>query len=323
VSGPMMRPVWTLLVIVACLSSLADPQGKPDASQLPEDYRLQLPVDEVLLTFHAADAQGLPVRDLRQDEIRLWDNGRAPRRILSFESMIDRPLRGGILIDISESMRPMLARSKVVAERSVEGLFGQKSDQAFVADFGFWSETAQPWTSDLSRLGQSIHSLGARPMGASAGTALFGAIFRACFYGFGKLDPGATGNFILLFSDGEDNAGQTTLDEALGACQRSNIAIYPFHLRPAPGQTSTGPQVLRQLADRTGGRVFALDDGEDIRHDLEMVEAEMRNQYRLVYTPVNLEHDGSFHRIEIQPPDRVSRVEVGSGYYAPRASADR
>ena len=45
---------------------------------------------------------------------------------------------------------------------------------------------------------------------------------------------------------------------------------------------------------------------------------EMRNQYRLVYNPAELKHDGAFHEIELQPPDRVSRVAVRSGYFAPR-----
>jgi Ca-activated chloride channel homolog len=323
-AGLKIRSIGRLLAAVVCCSGIAHPQEKSDPGQLSTDYRLQLPVDEVVLTFHAEDAQGLPVRDLTQDEIKLWDNGRAPRRIVSFASMMDRPLRGGILVDISESMQPVLVRSKALAEQSVERLFGQKFDQAFVADFAFWSENAEPWSSNASKLEQSIRSLGPRRMAAGAGTALFAAIFRACFYDFGQLDPGATGNFILLFSDGEDNAGQTSLDEALSACQRSNTAIYAFQWRPTPGQDSTGPRILHELADKSGGRVFAIDQEQDvIQRDLETVETEMRNQYRLVYNPVNLRHDGSFHRIEIQPPDRVKRVEVRTGYYAPRSSAGR
>jgi hypothetical protein len=47
------------------------------------------------------------------------------------------------------------------------------------------------------------------------------------------------------------------------------------------------------------------------------VEADLRNQYRLVYRPAELKHDGSFHRIELKAPDRVDSLHVRSGYYAP------
>jgi hypothetical protein len=106
--------------------------------------------------------------------------------------------------------------------------------------------------------------------GALKGTAIFDALFHACFYGFDKADPTTTANFILLFSDGEDTAGQATLKDALYACQQRNVAIYAFYF-------STN----------------------------------------LVYNPASFIHDGTFHQIELQPPDRVRKIEVRSGYYAP------
>ena len=47
------------------------------------------------------------------------------------------------------------------------------------------------------------------------------------------------------------------------------------------------------------------------------VEADLRNQYRLVYRPADLKHDGSFHRIALIPPPRVDHLTIRSGYYAP------
>lgn len=75
---------------------------------------------------------------------------------------------------------------------------------------------------------------------------------------------------------------------------------------------------MRELAAKTGGQVFlASDSDEVIWKDLKTIELKMRNQYRIVYSPVNSRHDGAFHEITLQPPDRVSRVEVRSGYFAP------
>ena len=237
--------------------------------------------------------------------------------IVAFDSLIDRPVCVGILLDTSESMWQKFPESKSIAERYVQRLFRQKSDQAFIMDFGYSSEIAQSFTSDSSVLSQSIRNVKQGKMNPLGGTAIFDTIFRACFYGFGKVDA-ASGNFILLFSDGEDNSSHVSLEEALGACQRSNTVIYAFRVEPDSGHYSTGPKLLADLASKTGGRVFPADDTEDaIWSDLRTIESEMRDQYRLVYSPASLKHDGSFHEIELQPPERVARIEVRSGYYAP------
>ena len=293
-------------------------QTGPNAEQSSSIYKLKLSVDEVILTFHATDAHGLPINDLKPGEIKIFDNGIAPHRIVAFDSLIDRPVRAGILLDTSASMQQTLPGNRLVAQRYAQRFFRQQSDQAFVMDFGYSSEIAQSWTSDSSLLSQDIRNVKQGKMNPLGGTAVLDTIFRACFYGFGKVDPTATGNFILLFSDGVDNASHTSLEEALGACQRSNTVIYAFRVPPDSDNYSTGPKLLADLTSKTGGRVFPADDTEDaIWNDLKTIESEIRNQYRLVYNPANLKHDGSFHEIELQPPDRVSSIEVRSGYYAP------
>lgn len=309
------------LGVVALLLGLgrtADAQTSSRGGQDTGAYKLELPVDEVVLTFHATDADGLPVNDLKASELRLRDNGGPPHRIVAFESLQDRPVRAEILIDTSESMARELPRAKLIAERYAQELFRQKTDQAAVMDFAFASEIAQQWVSDPVVLERSIANVKPGPMNPAGGTAIFSAIYQACSYEFGKGDPTKMGNFILLFSDGEDTAGLTTMEDALRACQRSNTAIYAFRVSPDGDFDSTGPKTLSELAAKTGGEVFPADDSEDaIRNDLRAIESRMRNEYRLVYNPANFRHDGAFHEIEIQPPDRVSRIDVRSGYYAP------
>jgi VWFA-related protein len=280
-------------------------------------YTLRLPVDEVVLTFNALDANGLPIIDLRAEEIRVRDNGTTPRRIVAFDQLVNRPIRVGILLDTSESIQSALQVNKAIAEMFVQRLFRQQSDAAFVSDFGYASELIQPWTGNAALLRQSIE--GARKkMNLPGGTALYNAIFRTCFSSFDKVDPTATGNFILLFSDGEDNSGQTSMDEAARACQRSNTLVFAFLPSSAQDHTSTGPRALRELTRKTGGQVFLADDSDEaIWKDMKSIESDMRNQYRLVYNPASLKHDGTFHEIELQPSDRVSAIEVRSGYFAP------
>ncbi len=150
------------------------------------------------------------------------------------------------------------------------------------------------------------------------GTSLFDAIYWACSSEFGKIDHSATGNFILLFSDGDDNASHMSLREVVDTCQHANTAIYSFRAEPKSSFFGGGAETLSELAAKTGGRVFHDNGSEaDIYEDLRTIEADLRNQYRLVYRPAGLKHDGSFHRIELKAPERVDRITIRSGYYAP------
>ena len=177
---------------------------------------------------------------------------------------------------------------------------------------------SQSWTSDPASLSIGIHNGNATLHGGigHTGTAIFDAISSACLNQFGTIDNRATANFILLFSDGEDNASRNSLQETVGKCQRSNTAVYAFRANSA--FDSTGPATLAELTRETGGRVFQDDDSPaQISDDLRTIEADLRNRYRILYRPTDLKRDGSFHHVEMTAPERVAHIVVSSGYYAP------
>jgi Ca-activated chloride channel homolog len=276
-------------------------------------------VNEVSLTFHAEDAQGLPVNDLKVDELSLLDNGMAPGKILAFKLMQNSPIRAGILIDTSESMERGLPSNRAISIEYAQKLLRQQTDQAFVMDFGRLSNVIQPWTTDpnilIAGIRRRVSAYGERRV---AGTAIFDTLYRACVYQFGKIDHATSANFILLFSDGEDNGSSLSLKEAVDACQRNNTAIYAFRTDSENGFGSVGPSTLSELASETGGRVFHDTGSESgVYEDLRAIEADLRNQYRLIYRPAELKHNGSFHRIVLKAPERVDSIKVRSGYYAP------
>jgi Ca-activated chloride channel homolog len=309
--------IVSVATVFCCYAGMvAQSPTKPD--EVDRTYALKLRVDEVVLTFNAMDANGLPINDLKLGEIRLWDNGVAPAKVVAFDEFVNRPIWAGVLMDSSESMQAALPRNKAMASKFLQQMFRQKSDAAFVAEFAYTSNMIQSWTDNVSQLVAGVgmtREIAKRP----AGTAVFNAVYQACASSFGGADPTATGNFILLFSDGEDNAGLTSPEEAARACQRSNTQVFAFIPAETEVHGSTGPRTLRRLAAETGGEVFISDGSEETMwRDLTTIESLMRSRYRIVYKPANFRHDGAFHEILLQPPDRVSRVEIRSGYYAPR-----
>jgi Ca-activated chloride channel family protein len=304
-----------LMVLAPALRAGSQANAAPGPGMVP--YGLSIAVDEVDLTFHAADAHGLPVNDLKLEELSLLDNGQPPAKILAFESLQNLPIRAGILLDTSASMEEHHGADRAIAIKYAQRLLRQQSDRAFVMDFGYLAEVPQSWTSNPAALTAGIRSVttvGQRGMG---GTAIFTAIYQACLNQFGRIDHAASGNFILLFSDGEDNASHAYLEQAVDICQHTNTAIYAFRAESKYG-LSSGPKTLAELAAKTGGRVFYDDDSEAIiDNDLRTIEADLRNQYRLLYKPAELKRDGSYHRIELKGPERVDSTIIRSGYYAP------
>lgn len=185
--------------------------------------------------------------------------------------------------------------------------------------FGYGWSLPQSWTGSREALRTGIRSAVAARQNPLPGTALFDAVFQACFHEQAKADHSVSGNLIIVFTDGEDNASHTALDEVVNTCQLSNTVIYAFRAASADTRFSAGPRNLNELAEKTGGRAFTADDLDStIEKELEEIEERVRNQYRLVYRPQYLAHDGAFHRIEILPPDRVATVIARSGYYAPK-----
>jgi Ca-activated chloride channel homolog len=316
-----MRQPWVIcgLLVLTLFAHVrhAGSQTGAAASQSAARYRLSVSVDEVDLTFHAADAHGIPINDLKLEELSLRDNGKPPGKILAFQSLQNLPIRAGILMDTSESMDEHLTGNRAISIQYVQSLLRQPTDQAFVMYFGSLSEIAQPWTSNTVALTAGIRKFAAVGQSRMGGTAIFTAIYQACLNQFDKIDHAGSGNFILLFSDGEDNASHSSLKQAVDMCQRTNTAIYAFREEREDSLFSTGPRILTDLTAQTGGRVFQDDSEAGIDNDLRTIEADLRNQYRLVYKPAELEHDGSFHRIELKAPERVESIIIRSGYYAP------
>jgi Ca-activated chloride channel family protein len=280
-------------------------------------YNLSIAVDEVSLTFHAADAHGLPINDLKLDELRIFDNEKPPRKILAFQSLENFPIRAGFLLDTSDSVEGYLPRNRAISIEYAQQLLRQQTDLAFVMDFNSLAEVAQPWTSNPAALTAGIRRFTKYGESRIGGTAIFSAIYQACLNQFDKIDHAPSGNFILLFSDGEDNASRADLKQAVDMCQRANTAIYAFRVE-SPYSSSSGPKTLAELTSQTGGRVFFDDDSDvGIYNDLRTIEADLRNRYHLIYKPEALKHDGSFHKIDLLGPERAGNIIVRSGYYAP------
>ena len=317
-----MRRLWIHLAMVASVVWVAGAQDVAGTPAGAVPYTLTVGVNEVSVMFQAADFKGVPIGDLTLGDVRVLDNGKLQRQIVSFQAYRDLPIRVGVLLDTSRSVLEDLRRNQGISIEYVRQFLrkqvGERAgDEAFVMRFDFDAKVVEEWTDDGDRLAASIRDVGADRESRLGGTAMFDAVFKACRDEFGKLDNVAAGNFLLLFSDGLDNASHARIEDDVEMCQRTNTAIYVFS-GASKSMFIEGQKTLSDLAEETGGRIYFEQSGSGIHDDLRAIEANLRSQYRLVYKPAKLKADGAFHRIKLDSPSRGGVITARSGYYAPR-----
>ncbi len=291
----------------------AQAAGQTPGQQAPEDTGpvLHLGANEVNLIFTVTDRHGHYIPNLQQSDFALLDDQKAPARITSFRQQTNLPMRVGIVIDASTSIR---SRFEFEQQSAVEFLLSTvkpKSDKAFVMGFDVTPNVTQDWTNNLDGLETGINRL--RPGG---GTAMFDAVYTACR---DKLltqrGPEPVRKAMILITDGDDNQSRVHEDEAIKMCQRSETIIYAISTNWTPSR-GKGDKVLADMATATGGQVFFPPSVEEMSGSFKDIAAELRSQYLLTYTPADFRYDGSFRSIYLYCNDRRYQVRAKKGYFA-------
>jgi VWFA-related protein len=275
---------------------------------------LKVGVNEVDLVFTVTDKHGHFIKGLNLSDFGLLDNRMQPEAVLHFQQQTDLPLRVGIMLDTSSSIRE---RFQFEQQAAVQFLMQtlHRNDRAFVEGFDVQIDLTQPFTNNIDALDQGISKL--RPGG---GTALYDALYSTCHDQMLTLrENGAVRKALVLVSDGDDNYSHAYEGDAIKECQRSETIVYAISTNVSPSRDK-GDEILGQIADATGGRAFYPMRIEDVANGFTAINEELRSQYLLEYTPANFKADGSFRTIYLQARNPAYKVRAHTGYFAPKAS---
>ena len=279
------------------------------------DYRLNVDVELVQLPVSVLDKLGLPVRGLQQQHFTVYED--KVLQDISLFKQEDIPLSIGLVIDASGSMQDKRDRLNTAAMTFVRE--NNPEDETAIVSFGDEVFLEQELTQDTRRLSDALSAI--TPDGA---TALYDAVFLAAKH----LQQKGTHEkkVLLVISDGADNQSKYTLKQVLKAVGESKVSLYAIGLLTS-GFTNygrygeTGKNVLKQLADVTGGASFFPDHVNDVEEICKRIAHDLRNQYTIGYRPSNEKQDGSWRRIQVRlnPPQNSPKLKVRTkqGYYAP------
>jgi VWFA-related protein len=298
------------------------PSQETSPTQAPGDtpanaddpYKIVVRVNEVNLIFTVTDKKGRFITGLQRENFGLLDDGRPPIQVLRFTQQTNLPLRVGIMLDTSSSIRQ---RFQFEQDSAVEFLLQilHRNDRAFIMGFDIETDLAQPFTNNVDLLNQGIRRL--RPGG---GTALYDSLYKACRDQMLTLkEDGAVRRALIVVSDGDDNYSRVQQSDAIKMCQRAETIVYTISTNVSPSKDK-GDEVLRIISEATGGMAFFPIKIEDVATGFHNIQEELRSQYSLVYRPADFKQDGAFRTIYLQALDPRYRVRASKGYFAPKAT---
>jgi len=298
----------------AAATQPAGQAATPPASQDDAVPLFKASVNEVNLIFTVTDKHGNFIPNLQQSDFALLDDRKAPAKVSSFAQQTNLPLRVGIVIDASTSIRQRFQFEQQAATEFLLQIVKSRSDRAFVMGFDVTPTVTQDWTNNLDALQTGVMKL--RPGG---GTALYDAVYTACRDKLLDISRGQepVRRAMVLVSDGNDNQSRANIDDAIKMCQRSETIIYAISTNWTPSR-GKGDDYLTAMSAATGGRAFFPPSAEEMSNGFASIEEELRSQYDLTYTPADFKADGAFRTIYLYALNTRYQVRARKGYFSPK-----
>jgi Ca-activated chloride channel family protein len=274
--------------------------------------RIRMDVDLVLVPVTITDPMNRLVTGLEQDDFFVYENN-SLQKLKSF-SCEDAPVSIGIIMDLSGSMSSKLIRARDSIIQFMKT--ANPKDEFFVIGFNDRPELIEDFTSSIDDIEARLQTVR-----ASHRTALLDAIY----YGMDKMKTARNERkALLVVSDGGDNRSRYTEGEVKAQVRESDVEIYSigiFDPYAATPEERTGPMLLNDISEETGGRMFRVDDLSDMGDIAVKISTELRNQYVLGYNPKSIQRDGKWRKVKVKlvPPQGLPplTVHARTGYYAP------
>jgi Ca-activated chloride channel homolog len=291
---------------------------KPTAREAETERRTpNIRVDTTLVQINVTVTTPLNqvVTGMEQEMFRLFED-KVEQNIVSFSSE-EAPLSIGLVFDMSGSMGSKLHKARQAAAQFFKT--ANPDDQFFLVQFNEQPDLSVALTTNSEDIQNRLAFTQAKGR-----TALLDGVYLAMNHMKTATNPRKA---LLILSDGGDNSSRYTESEIKNMVREADVQVYaigvfePVHARGRTAEELSGPSLLTELAEQTGGRHFPVENVNDLPDIAAKIGIELRSQYVLGYMPSNLQKDGKYRRVEVKlvqprglPP---LRAYFRTGYYAP------
>jgi Ca-activated chloride channel family protein len=289
-----------------------NPMDSVDPSLRTHTRPMKVDVSLVLIPVTITDPMNRLVTGLDKENFEIFEN-KDQQELKSFSSE-DAPVSIGVIFDMSGSMSSKIER----AREAVIEFFktANPQDEFFMIAFADKPEEVSDFTSSVDDIqGKLVYTV---PKGRTA-------LLDGIYLGVNKMRQAKyPKKALLIISDGGDNHSRYTEGEIKSTVREADVMIYAIGIydhNMATPEEASGPALLSDITEITGGRAFTIDNPNDLGDVATKIGIELRNQYVLGYRPKNPGHDGKWRKIKVKliPPKGLPplRVFAKTGYYAP------
>jgi len=282
------------------------PRERPKAQGQTTD--ISVDVNVAIIPVTVTDPLGNTVTGLPIEAFHVLENG--VEQPISHLGTSDAPLSVGIVFDASNSMLYKLDKSR----KAIDYLLNASTpgDEYFLVEFGDKPKLLFGFTEDTHEIQGALQSIR-----ATGWTSLLDAIHLSVGQMKKAKNPRRA---LVILSDGGDNNSAITHGEIRRLLRETDVSLYVIGIL-GPMVTPASKNLLRELAEDTGGRLFPVRSVDELPDATAKLNTALRDQYLLAYYPTNANRDGKYRRVQVRvvaPPNFPSlRISSRSGYYAP------
>lgn len=276
---------------------------------------LHMDVELALINVTVTDPYNRLVAGLDPDNFRVFEDN-VEQELIAFSSE-DVPISIGVIFDCSGSMSNKIGKAREAAMEFFRS--ANPDDEFFLVTFNDRAELTSAFTNSVTELQSRM--LLAVPKGTTA-------LLDAIYLGLAQMRGAhSSKRALLILSDGGDNHSRYSESDIRRLVKEADTQLYaigifdPIGYRSRTPEELFGPSLLTEIASLTGGRVFDVENINDLPDVAAKIGLELRNQYVLGYRPSNKAHDARWRKIKVKlrvpkglPP---LSVYAKAGYYAP------
>ena len=296
------------------VSSFARVAAGQSAATATVQQPIQSASDLVVVDVSVLDRYGNFYGGLTRQDFRALDNG--AEKPIQFFAPIDAPAHVVILMETGPAVFLIHDEHLSALSSLLDGL--ATDDQAALFAYSEAPRELSPFTSDKAALHRSIDE--SQYMVGMDQLNFYDSLAAVLDW----LPPGPEKKAIVVLGTGLDSSPSSHWDSLERKLRADDVVIYAVGLggslrgdAPAPakpakkskkkgvapvaaGQTpafARADQVLRSLAEITGGRAYFPQSQDDFAPAYREIASAVRHQYLLGITP---SHDGAFHKLSIE-----------------------
>jgi Ca-activated chloride channel family protein len=273
---------------------------------------IHMDVNLVLVPMTVTDPMNRLVTGLEKENFAIFDNNQG-QTIKTF-STEDAPVTVGIVFDLSGSMTSKYGRARKALSEFMRT--SNPQDEFFVIGFNDRPAVVVDYTSDVDDVDARMAML--KPENRTA-------LIDAVYLGVNKLKMAKYDRkALLIISDGGDNRSRYSENELRRVVRESDVQVYAIGIFDTYAPTieeQTGPILLNDICETSGGRMFRVAEAGDMGDIASRISAELRNEYVIGYRPSEVKRDGNWRKLKVRlmPPPGLPNLDVHyrQGYYAP------